>query len=48
MGKCSETDKIYFNDKVLEEPYGCDPTDNEIMCKLYYNITDYEPGSKTS
>lgn len=42
------TDKIMQKDVNLEDPYKCDPTDNEIRCKLYYNITDYEPGSTTA
>lgn len=35
-GQCANTYKVMQGDKVLKAPYQCDPTDNELPCKIFY------------
>ena len=42
--RCSLTDNIQFENKKIEAPYSCDPTDNSKMCHIHFNTTDYVEG----
>ena len=41
-GKCTQVDKVEFNDNQISSPYKCDPTDNEKFCNLHYNTTSWD------
>jgi len=44
--KCTTTDHIKFDGRTIAAPYQCDPTNNEIKCELYFNITKFTPGQE--
>jgi hypothetical protein len=44
---CTSTNHIEFDGQKIESPYACDPTDNELMCRSFFNTTDYKPDTET-
>lgn len=36
--RCTTFKEMKFNDKVIDMPFKCNPTNPKIMCELYFNI----------
>lgn len=45
--RCTSTDHIDFDGKMIKAPYECDPTDNAKKCQLFFNVTNYIPGQQS-
>ena len=41
---CTRFKEMKWDDKVLKEPFPCDPTKQEKKCQLYFEVGDNDGG----